>query len=254
MSSQAGIASGRAVNSASCGDHAQCLLPGEDRFPFRVPAAGELAGVLVRPFQRHVVRGVGGAGREIDEERLVRGQRLLGPDPVDGVVGQVLGEVVTLLRGLLRFDRRRSLVQRRVVLVVLPADEAVEVLEPAAAGRPGVERADRGGLPRRHLMALAELGRGVPVELQRRRQRGLGVRAQPIGTRCRGRGLGDPAHPDRMVIAAAEQRRPGRRAQRGGVEPVVGQPVGLQPFRGRHLRPARRTGCPRRSPRHRAAR
>jgi hypothetical protein len=80
-----------------CRNHAEFLLPGDDRFALRVPATGELTRVLVRPFGRHVVRGVGGAGGEVDEERLVRGQRLLGSDPVDRVVGQILGEVVTLL-------------------------------------------------------------------------------------------------------------------------------------------------------------
>ena len=217
-------------------DHAQRLLLGEDLLPLGVPAVGELAGVLVRPFQRNLVRGVGGAGREVGEERLVRGQRLLRADPVDAVVGQVVGEVVALLRGLLRFHRVGALVQRRVVLVVLAADESVEVLEPAAAGRPRIERADRGRLPRRHLVALAELGGRVPVELQRGGQRRLGVRPEGVGARGGRRDLGDPAHPDRVVVPAAEQRRPGRRAQRGGVEPVVGQPVGLQPLGGRHLR------------------
>ena len=49
-------------------------------------------------------------------------------------------------------------VQRRVVLVVLPADEPVEVLE-AGTRRPMVERANRGRLEDRYLVALAELRR-----------------------------------------------------------------------------------------------
>ena len=107
-----------------------CLLPREGRLALGVPAIGELAGVLVRPLQRHVVRGVGRAGREVHEERLVRRQRLLGRDPVDRAVGQVLGEVVALLGGRLRLDRGGAVVEGRVVLVVLAADEAVEVSNP----------------------------------------------------------------------------------------------------------------------------
>ena len=49
---------------------------------------------------RHVVRRMRGAGREVDEERLVGHQRLLLPDPPDRLVGHVLGEVVALLRRL----------------------------------------------------------------------------------------------------------------------------------------------------------
>ena len=52
-------------------------------------------------------------------------------------------------------------------LVGLAADEAVEVLEAATAGRPAVERPRRAGLPDRHLVALAELGGRVAVELER---------------------------------------------------------------------------------------
>ena len=51
-------------------------------------------------------------------------------DPADGLVGEVLGEVITVLGGFGRLDRRSSLVESRVVLVVLTADEPIEVLEP----------------------------------------------------------------------------------------------------------------------------
>ena len=80
----------------------------------------------------HVVRGVRRARRVVDEERLVGHQRLLLADPVDGVVGHVLGEVVALLGRPVGLDRHGVLVDRRRVLVRLAADEAVEVLEAAS--------------------------------------------------------------------------------------------------------------------------
>jgi len=44
-----------------------------------------------------------------------------------------------------------------------------------------------------------------------------------------------------MVIAASQQRLPGRRAQRGDMEPVIGQPAGRQPVSSRRRRrPAER--------------
>ena len=240
-------------------DHAQLLLPREGALPRRVPAVVELAGVAVGPLLRHVVRRVRRAGGEVDEERLVRHQRLLLPHPAAGPVGEVLGQVVGALHGPgRRLHRGGAVVERGVPLVVLAADEAVEGLEPAAAGRPGVERPHRGGLPDRHLVALAELRGGVAVQLQGQRQRRLGVRPQRAVARGRGGGLGDAAHADRVVVAPGEQRLPGRRAQGGGVEPVVLQarrrpgarPPGcgrVRRRRSRHRSPRRRAAPPARS-------
>ena len=117
------------------------------------------------------MRRVGRAGGEVAEERLVGHQRLLLADPRDRLVGDVLSQVVTLLRGLLGLDRLRAVVQGRVILVRLAAEEAVEVLEAAAARGPSVEGAHRARLPDRHLVALAELRRGVTVQPQRLRNR-----------------------------------------------------------------------------------
>ena len=252
MSSQAGISSWRAVSSASAGMTPSSFCRAKVRLPLRVPAVVEPAGVLVDPLLGDVVRRVGGPRGEVHEERLVGHQRLLLVDPADRPVGEVLGEVVPLLRRRRRLHRRRALVQGRVPLVVLAADEPVERLEPTAAGRPRVERAHRRGLPHRHLVALAELGRRVAVQLQRHRQGRLGVRPQRAVPRRRGGRLGDAAHPDRVVVAAGEQRLPGRGAQRRGVEPVVPQPACGQPFSRRRAARARRTRSTRRSRRRRA--
>ena len=63
-------------------------------------------------------------------KRLVRHECLLGADPVDGVVGQVLGQVAALLWGSGRLDRIQPLVQSRIPLVVLAADEPVKYSNP----------------------------------------------------------------------------------------------------------------------------
>ena len=240
MSSQAGISSWRGVSCASGGDHAELLLAREDPLAQRVPAVVELARVLVRPLLRHVVRRVRRARREVGEERLVGHQRLLLADPLDRLVGHVAHEVVALLGRAVGLDRGRALVQRRVVLVRLAADEAVEVLE-AAAGRPVVERPQRARLPDRHLVALAELRGRVAVELEDLRQRRAGVRPHRVVARRGRRDLGDAAHPDRVVVAAAQQRRPRRRAQRRRVEAVELQAARREPLRvRRRARPAER--------------
>ena len=202
-------------------DDAQLLLLVEGDLALLVPAVRELALVLVDPLLRHVVRRVRRARREVDEERLVAHQRLLLAHPGDRLVGQVLGQVIALGRRLRRLDRRRALVERGIPLVVLAADEAVEVLESAAAGRPRIERARRTGLPHRHLVTLAELRGRVAVEFERQRERRLGVGQHRAVAGRGGRDLGDAAHADRVVVAAGEQRLARRRAQRRGVEARV---------------------------------
>ncbi len=169
MSSQAGISAWRGVSTASGGMTpssfwrskviSRCLSQPWANLPLYLS---------IHSFG-HLVRRVGGARREVHEERLVGQQRLLLACPADRLVGQILGQVVALGRRLRRLDRGGALVQGRVPLVVLAADETVEVLEAAAAGRPCRERPGRAGLPDRNLVALAELGRGVSVELQRQR-------------------------------------------------------------------------------------
>jgi hypothetical protein len=158
-------------------DDAQRFLTGEGDLALTVPTVGELALVLVGPFLRHVVRGVGRARREVGEEGLVGHQRLLLANPVDGVVGQVLGQVVAFFGSRGRLDGRQPFVERRIPLVVLAADEAIEVFEAAAAGRPVLERPHGAGLPDRHLVALAEHGGGIAVEFQGQGEGRLGVGA-----------------------------------------------------------------------------
>ena len=245
MSSQAGISSGRAVSSASGGITPSSFWRANVCSRRASQPWSNLPLYFADHSGAHVMRRVGRPGREVDEERLVRHQRLLLADPLDRPVGHVLGEVVALLRGLVGLDRRRPLVDRGVVLVGLAADEAVEVLEAAAAARPRVERAERARLPHRHLVTLAELRRRVAVELQRLRQRRARVRADRVVARRRGRDLGDPAHPDRVVVAARQQRRARRRAERRRVEAAELQPFPGQALRRRRLaRATERTRAP----------
>ena len=243
----------RGQNSVG-GDHAQLLLSCERLLTHLVPALIELALVSVDPVLRHVVRRVAGAGREIHEERLVGHQRFLLARPLDRLVRHVLGEVVALLGRLLRLDRRRAFVDRGIPLVGFAADEAIEVLEAAAAGRPLVERTHRAGFPDRHFMALAELRRRVAIELERHGERRLVLRQHRRVARSRRRDFADATHVDRVVIPASQQRLPRRRAQRRRVEAIE-----LEAVLGRAARPSacgsgRRTRSTRQSPRRRGAR
>ena len=216
-------------------DDPELLLPGEGLLAQLVPALVELALVFVGPLFRNVVGRVGGAGGEVDEERLVGRQRLLLRNPLDGLVGHVRHEVVALLGRLLVLDRRGALVERRIPLVRLAAEEAVEVLEAAAAGGPRVKGADGAGLPDGDFVVLAELRGGVAVEFERLRQGRHGVGPNRAVARRAGRDLGDAGHADGMVVAPGEQRLAGRRADGGGVETIVPQATRRQLVQGRRL-------------------
>ena len=204
-----------------CRDHAQRFLAGEGLLAQRIPAGVELALVLVGPFPGHMVRGMGRAGGEVAEERLVRRKGLLLLDPADGLVRHVLHQVVALLGRLRRRDRGGTLDQRGIPLVRLAADEAVEVLEAATTRRPLVEGADRARLPHRHLVAFAELRGVVAIELERLGQRRDGIGQHRGVARLAGGDLGDAGHAGVMVIAAGQQGLARRRADGRGMEAVV---------------------------------
>ena len=172
------------------------------------------------------------AGREIDEEGLVGGQRLLCANPVDRVVRHVGHEVI--VRIVRRLDRRHVLVERGIPLVGLAAHEPVELVE-AGAGRPAVGRARHAGLPGRRLVALAEGGGRIAVEAQHFCERRDRVRPLSSIAGKGGGDLGDGAHVVHMMVAPGEQRDAGRRAERGGVELVVAQAVVGERLDGRHM-------------------
>src|SRR5262245_55144581 len=224
-------------------DDAQFLLFRERAFAHLVPAVVELALVLVRPCLRDVVWGVRRPWREVHEERLVGRQGLQLAGPGYRLVREVLGQVVSLLRRFRSLDGLVALVESRVPLVGLAADEAVEVLEAAPSG-PAVEWAGGTRLPDWHLVALAELCRRVAVQAHRLLDGRLRVRTDRVVPGRAGRDLGDATHPDRVVVPTAQQRRSGRRAERRGMEARVLQAVGGQLLERRRLaRAAERAGC-----------
>jgi hypothetical protein len=136
----AGAVAGRAdgVDRGKLGvgrDDPHLLLAGQRLLPHRVVPHVELPGIPLDPVPGGVVRRVGRARCVIEEERLVRRDRLRVPDELQRLVGEVLGQVVALL-GRPRLVHGVVVVgQVRVPLVGLGAEEPVEPLEPAA-GRP----------------------------------------------------------------------------------------------------------------------
>ena len=185
-----------------------------------IPALVELALELVDPFLGRVQRRMGGAGREIDEERLVGRDGFLAVDPGDGVVGDVFGQVIALFRLFRRLDRRLVAEELRLPLAGLAAVESVPIFK-ALAGRPTRERPDRRGLPVGRIVPFAPGRRAVAVFLQHLGHRRGFERPDAVIARKTGREFGDGAEADLMMVEAGQHRRAGRRADAGGVERVV---------------------------------
>ena len=169
------------------------------------------------------MRRVRGAGRVIDEERLARVDLVDAVQVVDGVVGHA-GDQVPARLALERIDLGRVAEEVRLPLVGVAADEAVEILE-AHAGRPLVERPDLAGREGRRVVVLAEPGGGVAVVLEDAADGGLVLGDDAVVAGEAGGLLRDHAEAGRVMVAPGDQRGARRRAERGGVNVVVAQPV-----------------------------
>ena len=201
--------------------HAELLLVGQHDLAVALVAHVEAAGVFVGPLLEHMVRGVTGAGAEVGEPRLVRRDHLGVLDELDRLVGEVLRQVIALFRGGGRLDGVVVVDQFRIPLVGLAAEESVEPLE-APRQRPMPFGGGQAGLLQWGHVPLAEAV-GVVSALGEHfgDQRGV-IGDAAVDT---GKALGEllhDGHAHGCGVATGQQRRPGRRAQRGGVE--LGQP------------------------------
>ena len=140
-------------------------------------------------------------------------------------------------------DRLRVLVNGRLPLIGIPADESVEVLE-TQAGRPKVEGPGLTGVPIRHIVVLAIPGRVVAILLQDLGKRPAALRHQGVVAGKARAQFHDDARRRRMVVAAGQKRRARRRAEGRGVELRITQAVLGQPVeRLRGDRTAKRARC-----------
>ncbi len=210
------------------GDDAQFLLPREHLLAVGVPAVVELALVLVGPFLGHLVGRMVGAGREVEEERFVGRDLFEVGDELDRLVGQIDGEVVTLLGRLRRLDLMVVEDQVGIVLVGVTAEEAVVAVEPAPQ-RPAVVRAGRADLFRGCQVPFADAERGIAVRQQHLGQEPVLERDRTVGARVARRPLGDARHAVGVVVSPVQHAGPRRRAQRRGVHVRVAKPVLRQP-------------------------
>ena len=194
----------------------------EQLVPPGVPSLVEHAPVRVDPLGRDVVGRVHGAEGEVQEEGLAGCALLLVLDHADGLVGQVLAQVVAVLGPARRLDVVVVADQVRRPVVGVALEEAVVALE-AEAERPGVEGPGGRALPARREVPLADGQGRVPGVAQQARERGGRLGQAGVVAGEGQRDVGQESHPDGVVVAPGEERRPCRRAQRGDVEAVEGR-------------------------------
>ncbi len=224
---QACTHSGRCREHRALGHDAGRHLPREELVPPGVPSLVEHAPVRVDPLRGDVVGCVHRPEGEVQEERLARCAVLLVLDHADGLVGQVLAQVVPVLGPTRRLDVVVVTDQVRCPVVGVALEEAVVALE-AEAERPGVEGPGGRALPARRQVPLADGQGGVPGVAQQAREGGGGLRQAGVVTGEGERDVGQESHPDGVVVAPREERRPCRRAQGGDVEAVEGRAPGGQ--------------------------
>ena len=171
------------------------------------------------------MRGVAATRREVHEERLLCVLSPHAVHPADGSIGHGVGEVVrVLLVVVLRRGADDVLVlgEARVPLARPAPEDAVEVIE-APPGRPPVERPRRTLLAVRGQVPLAERTRAVAVVSEDPRQRrAVAGQDRRVARKSSGE-LTDRPETNRVVVAARQERRPGRGTQCGHVEAVVAQ-------------------------------
>ncbi len=183
-----------------------------------------------------VVRSVVGARAEPQVPRLVRLGLLGVADHPQRLVGEVLRQVVAVLGQVRLVDVVVVLGQARIPVVRLAADEPVEAVV-ALAERPVLLRGAQRPLVDRHVVVLADPERRPARVAQDVGHRGVLRRDVRAVAGEAGGGLGDRGEPVQVVVAAGEERRAGRRAQRRRVPLRVGQAVRRQPVHRRHVDP-----------------
>ncbi|MGX1344090.1 hypothetical protein AB7M73_009350 [Bradyrhizobium japonicum] len=167
------------------------------------------------------MRRMGTARHVVDEERLLGRRRVQSVHVVDGVIRHVGDEVVAGLADPWKNLARVAEKVRRP-LVGLAAHEAVEIFE-SHSDRPLVERPGRAVQIGWGVMVLAEPRGGKSVIPQNGPDRRTFLANDGIVARIAGGHFTDHAKPDRVVVAAGDQRCPRRRAERCRVKLRVTQ-------------------------------
>ncbi|MNX95422.1 hypothetical protein D3C86_1276940 [compost metagenome] len=151
-----------------------------------------------------MMRGVGGSGAEVHHPGLGGGDRQVVLDEGDGLVRQVLAEVIAFFRGVRGLDGVVVIGEIGIPLVGVPAEEAVVALEAAPQGPEALVPREV-GIFSGSQVPLAH-GERAPAALdQDFRDQGILEGDMPVGAREAGGGLGDACHAVAGGVAAVQE-------------------------------------------------
>src|SRR5262245_9397369 len=156
------------------------------------------------------MRRVRCAGGKIGKEGTIRRYRLLLMNPSDTFVRQIARELISFFRPFGRLDRIGVTDQRRIKLISLAGNKAVEVIE-ALISRPIVEWSSRTGLVVRHVVVLAKPSAGVSVLLEQFGECRAAFRDDAAIAGVAGSHFLDDPCRTRMMVAARQHCRARRR-------------------------------------------
>ena len=171
---------------------------------------------------------------EMEVERLLRVGLLAIGDERDGLVDQILAQVVALLGLPRRLDLMVVVDEIRIPLARVTTEKTVEALE-AAPERPAVIRTRSRLLVARRQMPLPDHERAVAVLQQHLREHPVLERDHTVVAGITGRELGDAGHPVGVMVAAGDDARPRRRTERRRVHVVEPQAILGDPIQVRSL-------------------
>ena len=197
----------RALWQDALGDHAR-----KDPLAIGLVAVVEFTLVLVDVVLRSLMRRMVGAGAEPHVPGLRRIAGLLVANHADGLVGQVLREVIAILRAILLVNEVVIVHKVGIPLVGLAANEAIEAIEAS------LQR------PLRPVRARSDILFGYVVVLSNPESAPSGILQDlPDGSALlrkaavrAGESVGsfrDGGHAIEMVIASGQHRGPGRRTE-----------------------------------------
>ena len=187
---------------------AQGLLPLEPLLTNDIPPRIKAAPILAHIGLGGLVRRVRGPKAQVQEKRFFRDGRLLAAQHANGLIDQVLGQVIALFGRARRIDRPIVAIQLGRKLVGFTLHEPVEAIKATRQG-PLIKRTGCRGFFHGRQMPLAHGKGGVALRPNHFSQRG-GTAADAAGAIGKtGVPVGQTPHAHRMVIAPGQKRRTG---------------------------------------------
>ncbi len=210
-------------------DDSDLFLAREPLLARRVPSGIESPAILFEIAAGRLMRRMGSAERQIQEERTLGDQRGRVADIANRTIDDVLGDVVAVRRTARRIDKVIVAGELGGELIGLALQEPVVSIE-ASLERPVLIRSGGGAFRHRREMPLAGGECGVAAVAQDFRERGGRAGNRAAHVRKSRIHVGYRAHPDRVMVAAGEKAGARGRAERGGMKPGETQSARRQPI------------------------